>query len=115
MLEPQPSQSAIGIVSRRWTLEILRAVAAGPRRHRDLLGALGGDGDPVHNKTLSSTLASLSEHGLITRRILSERPRAVVYESTPLGLQLLDILETLTHFFDEHEAELKARRTGDMR
>ena len=112
MPEPQQPQPA-NLISHRWLQEILRAVATGPQRHRDLLGALGSGGEPVYAKTLNATLAVLRNHGLIVSHVLRERPRAVLYVSTPLGLELLEILERLRHFFTVHEAELKPRTPDD--
>ena len=106
VLEPQGPQSAIDLVRHKWLLEILRAVAAGPQRRRDLLGALGGLGNPVYQKTLGATLAHLCSHGLVAWRIVRHQPRIVIYESTPLGLELMEILETLKRFVDQHQAEL---------
>jgi DNA-binding HxlR family transcriptional regulator len=112
VLEPQEPQSAIDLVRHKWLLEILHAVAAGPQRRRDLLGALGGVGDPVYPKTLGATLSHLCSHGLVAWRIVKHRPRIVIYEATPLGLELMGILETLERFVDQHQVELDPRSRG---
>jgi DNA-binding HxlR family transcriptional regulator len=104
--EPQQPHAALELVGHRWLLEILRAVANGPQRHRDLLGKLGGTGDPVYPKTLGATLTHLASHGLIACDVVRRTPRVVVYRSTPLGMELLELLEALERFVDEHRAEL---------
>ena len=113
VLEPRQPRAAIELVDHRWLLEILRAVASGPQRHRDLLGTLGGTGNPVYPKTLGATLSHLRTHNLIAAEIISTEPRVVIYHSTPLGLELLDLLEALERFVAEHRAELDPRRRPD--
>jgi DNA-binding HxlR family transcriptional regulator len=109
VLEPTEPRAAIELVDHRWFLEILRAVATGPQRHRDLLGALGSGGDPVYPKTLSATLMHLTNHGLVDSDVVRESPRIVHYESTPLGMELLELLEALERFVVEHRRELDPR------
>ena len=102
-------QSALGLVRHRWTLEILRAVDSGPQRHRDLLASVGADHHAVYPKTLNATLSHLCRHGLVCRRVLRERPRVVAYSHSPLGQELLEILETLEDFIAKHGGEFGPR------
>lgn len=117
MREPQgPPRAAVDeLLGHRWMLEILRAVATGPQRHRDLLGGLGGAGDPVYPKTLGATLTHLCRHGLITCEVVSRKPRVINYMSTPLGMQFLELLEALERFADEHRDELDPSTRMDPR
>lgn len=98
------------LIGHRWLLEVLRAVATGPKRHRDLL-AIDGLGLPVYAKTLLATLNHLRQRGLITCETLRETPPIREYRATPLGLELLPILELLAKFIDDHP-ELRSDDQG---
>jgi len=115
VLEPREPRAAIKLVDHRWLLEILRAVATAPQRHRDLLAALGSSGEPVYPKTLGATLNHLCRHGLVTCEIVRDKPRIAIYHSTPLGVELLNLLEALERFVDKHHAELDPRSREDPR
>jgi DNA-binding HxlR family transcriptional regulator len=94
------------LVHHRWFLEILRAVATGPKRNRDLLAELGTGRDPVHSNTLAATLRRLAGHQLIRVEVVRESPRVSVYHSTPMGLELLELLEALERFVAQYRREL---------
>jgi DNA-binding HxlR family transcriptional regulator len=91
----------VELIGHRWLLDVLRSVAAGPRRHRDLL-TIDGLGSPVYPKTLVATLRHMRSRGLITSETLREAPPIREYRATPLGMELLPILERLAKFIDDH-------------
>lgn len=89
------------LIGHRWLLEVLRTVATGPKRHRDLL-AIDGLGSPVYAKTLLATLRHLRQRGLITCETLRDTPPIREYRATDLGMELLPILERLAQFIEDH-------------
>ena len=76
-----PLHIALSKVGDRWTLVVIEALLAGPRRFSDLLEAATGIGP----NTLSARLKALEGEGLAIARIYSERP--VRYEYGLNGLR----------------------------
>jgi len=85
------------IVGERWTLLVMREVLLGCRRFGDIRRSLG-----VAPNILSDRLATLVEHGLLTRRRYSERPEAHEYVPTRKGVDLDRVLVALLQWGDEH-------------
>ncbi len=79
---------ALDKVGERWTMLIIRELVAGPRRYKDLLEGLPG----ISTNLLASRLKSLEEEGLLRRRVLPPPAGSTVYELTPLGLGLEQML-----------------------
>jgi DNA-binding HxlR family transcriptional regulator len=79
-----PSQSILALIGSKWSMLILCALRAGPRRTHELKRRLEG----VSSKMLTQTLRELTRHGLIVRRDFGEVPPRVEYELTALGRSL---------------------------
>ena len=75
---------ALDLVGERWTLLIVRELAAGPRRFKDLMEGLPG----ISTNLLAERLKSLEQHSLIRRRALPAPAGSTVYELTEQGLAL---------------------------
>lgn len=75
---------ALDLVGERWTLLLVRELAAGPRRFKDLLDGLPG----ISTNLLAERLKSLEQHGLIQRRVLPAPAGSAVYELTERGQAL---------------------------
>lgn len=71
-----------------WATLIVRELLHGPRRFTELQKALQG----ISAHTLTHRLRRFEEHRLVTRMAFAETPPRVVYELTPLGMSLRDIL-----------------------
>lgn len=71
-----------------WATLIVRELLGGPRRFTELRTVLVG----ISAHTLTHRLRRFETHGLVTRTAFAETPPRVVYELTPLGLSLKDIL-----------------------
>ena len=67
-------------------------------RYSELLTRIGG----VSKKMLTQTLANLNDRGLVTRGAADSRQ----YELTPLGVSLLEPIEQLVRWAEDHSAEL---------
>lgn len=71
-----------------WATLIVRELLQGPRRFSGLRDALEG----ISAHTLTHRLRRFEAHGIVTRTVYAEIPPRVVYELTPLGESLRDIL-----------------------
>ena len=70
------------VIGRKWNLVIVARLANdGPLGFSDLLDCIDG----ISSKVLTESLTRLDEHGLVKRRIVSERPVRVEYSLTERG------------------------------
>ena len=89
-----PVLSTAKIVSGKWTLLMLRDLAAGPRRFSELQRSLVG----ISPRTLSIRLRSLEEEGIVERREYAEMPPRVVYRLTSKGEDLVPIVDAMRQY-----------------
>ena len=82
---------ALELVGERWALLIVRDLLVGPRRYGELQRGL----PRIPSNILASRLKELQEAGII-RRI--PRVRQIVYELTPYGRELEDVVLALGRF-----------------
>ena len=82
------------IVCGKWTILIIRDLAAGRSRFCQLEKSLEG----ISPRTLSLRLRELEEHGIVERRTYPEVPPRVEYELTDKGRALLPLLEDMRRF-----------------
>lgn len=79
-----------------WATLIIRELLGGSMRFNELRNALNG----ISAHTLSHRLRRFEESGLVTRTAFAEIPPRVVYELTPLGMTLNDILAAMNAWGD---------------
>ena len=79
-----PSQNILALIGGKWSMLIVCALRAGPRRTHALKRRLTG----VSAKMLTQTLRELERHGIVARRDFAEIPPRVEYSLTPLGHSL---------------------------
>jgi DNA-binding HxlR family transcriptional regulator len=96
------AQVVIDVISRKWAVQVLEALADGPRRHNDLLRAVGNG---IHTSVLDQTLSHLDQAGLV-RRDASATPLATWYQLTDLGQSLVGQLAYLTRWTNKHKSVL---------
>ena len=89
-----PVVATARIVSGKWTLLVLRDLAAGPCRFSELERSLAG----ISPRTLSLRLRSLEEEGIVERREYAEMPPRVVYRLSPKGMHLVPIVEAMREY-----------------
>jgi DNA-binding HxlR family transcriptional regulator len=82
---------ALELVGDRWTLLIVRDLLVAPRRFGDLQRGLPG----IPTNILAARLKDLEQAGLARRRVLPPPERSVVYELTPYGAELDEIVKRL--------------------
>jgi DNA-binding HxlR family transcriptional regulator len=89
----------------KWTVLLIGALEAGPRR----FGQLRDQIDGISEKMLTQTLRGLERDGLITRQ--ADRPdRTVVYELTPLGRTLRDPVAAIRAWAERYINDIEAAR-----
>lgn len=74
-----------------WATLIVRELLHGPHRFTELRTALPG----ISAHTLTNRLRRFEEHGIVTRTVYAEIPPRVVYELTPLGHELRQVLDAM--------------------
>ena len=97
------AQAVIDVISRKWAVQVLEALAEGPRRHNDLLRAVGNG---IHVSVFDQTLSHLDQAGLVRRDASATPPPATWYRLTDLGQSLLDLITSLARWADEHRPVL---------
>lgn len=86
--------TTLDLVGERWTLLIVRALFAGPRRFSDLLSALDG----IRTNLLAVRLKALEEAGLVGRDVSPPPAASRVYRLTPLACELEPVVFGLARF-----------------
>ena len=75
---------ALDLVGERWAFLVVRELALGPKRFKDLLGGLPG----VSTNVLAVRLRQLERNGIVQRRVLPPPAGSTVYELTEYGREL---------------------------
>lgn len=99
-----------------WATLIVHELLQGPRRFTELRAAMPG----ISAHTLTHRLKGFERHGLVTRTVFAETPPRVVYELTPLGQGLREVLEAMRKWGDSvpdrvMALEQPSRRAGTAR
>jgi DNA-binding HxlR family transcriptional regulator len=89
-----PLADALDRVGDRWTLLVVAALLAGPRRFGDLLAELEG----LAPNILSKRLSRLEAEGLVVGEPYSRRPVRHAYRLTASGAELAGALRVLAHW-----------------
>jgi DNA-binding HxlR family transcriptional regulator len=87
-------------VGDRWSLQVIGALLAGPRRFGDLLALLDG----IAPNILSKRLERLETDGLIVGEPYSRRPVRHTYRLTAAGADLAGALRMLAHWGAIHRS-----------
>jgi DNA-binding HxlR family transcriptional regulator len=82
------------LVGGKWTLLLVRDLAAGRSRFCELERSLAG----ISPRTLSLRLRALEEDGIVERHTYPEVPPRVEYSLTQKGFDLLPIIESMRHY-----------------
>jgi DNA-binding HxlR family transcriptional regulator len=84
------------IISRKWTILIIRDMASGIKRFNQLERSLYG----ISPKTLSERLRSLEKEGIVVRQAFAEVPPHVEYSLTEKGYDLVYVIESMRNYGD---------------
>jgi DNA-binding HxlR family transcriptional regulator len=86
-----PVVAASKVLSSVWAIVVIYYLVDGPRGFNELLRTIPG----MNSKTLSRTLKLLVSKGLVVREVVSVQPFAVHYRLTPMGEELVPVLNAL--------------------
>jgi DNA-binding HxlR family transcriptional regulator len=85
---------ALDVIGERWALLVVRDLLLGPKRFTDLLAGLPGASSDV----LTQRLRELADAGVVQRRRLAPPAGSWVYELTPWGAGLEEIVVGLARW-----------------
>ena len=103
-----PSQLVPFRLGDKWAAMIIRCLERGPRRFSELKVPLRG----ITSKVLTRSLRALEQSGFVDRTVYSGPVRHVEYRLTDLGRSVLDPLNTVCEWTEEHWDELLDARDG---
>lgn len=89
-----PLEEAVSRVGDRWTLLLVDALLAGPRRFGDLQDDLNG----IAPNVLTQRLRHLEKEGIVVAAPYSARPPRFVYQLTASGHELAGALRLLAQW-----------------
>ncbi|MET7472267.1 winged helix-turn-helix transcriptional regulator [Micromonospora sp. NPDC005686] len=95
----------------KWAGMIIRCLEHGPRRFSELRIPLRS----ITAKALTKSLRALERDGLVQRTTHSDRVRRVEYDLTPLGRSLLEPMDALCAWAQDHWEELLDAREASAR
>src|SRR3954454_10982766 len=105
-------RDSLGLLSSKWSVDLLLALGDGSRRYHELLAEL----DPISEKVLTQTLRAMERDGLVGRRVHAEVPPRVEYALTPLGATLASPMKALAGWTLSHGTRVEhARERFDTR
>jgi DNA-binding HxlR family transcriptional regulator len=78
---PEEVRRLAGLLERRFSISVIWASAQGASRFNEYAQAL----HPVAPGTLTARLAELERAGILSRRLIDDRPPRVEYRLTPRG------------------------------
>jgi DNA-binding HxlR family transcriptional regulator len=99
-----PLGAALARVGDRWTLLVVQALLAGPRRFNELLEEIPG----IAPNILSERLKRLERDALLVSRPYIERPPRAAYQLTAEGRELAGALRLLAQWGARHAANAEA-------
>lgn len=100
------ARDALALISGKWVMLILPALAERPMRNGELMKKIEG----ISQKVLTQTLRQLERHGLVSRVDNGEKPACVEYSLTTVAASLVDTLVILDQWAEENFPELDAAR-----
>jgi DNA-binding HxlR family transcriptional regulator len=99
-------RQALDLISDRWTMIVVKALAEGMHRYGELHRAIDG----ISQKMLTQTLRSLEHDGLVLRTVYPVVPPRVEYSLTPLGETLIEPIAAIGAWAEIHMDEILEAR-----
>ena len=96
--QPCLIERGMRVLGGKWKASILWHLKDRPVRFNELSRMLAG----ASKKMVDQRLKELEAQGLVTRKVICDRPIAVAYEITCFGRTALDILEKLKDWTKEN-------------
>ncbi len=101
-----PSRQLLDRLTDKWATLILCALADGEQRYSELSRTIAG----VSQKMLTQTLRNLERDGILVRSITPAVPVRVSYRLTPLGRSLLQIVQSIKDWAEQHMSVVQDAR-----
>ena len=98
-----PVATTVQLIGSKWKLLIIRNLRARPWRFNELKKSLEG----ISQKSLTDSLRSLEEDGLIIRTVYPEVPPRVEYSLSELGKTMRPILDAMETWGLEYQEKVK--------
>ncbi|MFI0976753.1 winged helix-turn-helix transcriptional regulator [Streptomyces sp. NPDC021093] len=105
-----PIKEVLCTLSARWSLDVMVELDGGKRRFNELTRRLEG----INHKVLIETLHKLQRDGYVRGPLTSSKnsaDRLIGYELTELGTTLLQLVNGVREWLDEHEQKISSART----
>ena len=96
----------LSCVGDKWTVLIVKALEAKPRRFNELKREIGG----ISQQMLTRTLKTLERDGMVARTVHPTVPPQVEYALTPLGRSLAGPVMALADWTFAHLPQIHANR-----
>jgi len=106
--ETCPVCATADVICGKWTILVIRDLAAGRSRFCELERSLAG----ISPRTLSLRLRALEEEGIVERNTFSEVPPRVEYALTKKGRALLPLIEDMRRYGREWLDLARAERAA---
>ena len=78
----------IEFIGKRWMGVIIYTLLKGNKRYHELLNEIPG----ISDRLLTERLRELESEGLVVKKTFESSPRKVIYELTPIGRELEDVI-----------------------
>ncbi len=107
-----PTRQVLTLISARWTILVVGALAQRPHRFGELRKLVGG----ISPKSLTKTLRDLENDGMVTREVFAEVPPRTEYALTDFGRTLIEPLAMLRNWSEaniEQILEARERSTAE--
>jgi len=101
-----PSRQLLDRLADKWATLILCALADDEQRYSELSRTIAG----VSQKMLTQTLRNLERDGILVRSITPAVPVRVSYRLTPLGRSLLQIVQSIKDWAEQHMSVVQDAR-----
>ncbi len=100
-----PVATTVQLIGSKWKLLIIRNLRARPWRFNELKKSLEG----ISQKSLTDSLRSLEEDGLIIRTVYPEVPPRVEYSLSELGETMRPILDAMETWGLSYQEQVNAK------
>lgn len=98
-----PIRQVINIVGDKWTLPILYVLKQGTKRYSEIQREIPG----ISKKMLTQTLRRLESDDILKRTVYPVVPPKTEYKLTAFGTKLIQPLQVLADWAEEHQDELR--------
>lgn len=97
---------AVEIFRDRWFVLVLHRLMDGPKRQSQFLDQIEG----ISQRMLTRTLRHMERDGLVTRRVVKDKPLHIEYELSELGHSLKPVLVAVLQWSQTHRLTVEDSR-----